>query len=249
VAEHRTKEASSPGGLSCSRYPAIGPQEAGRGNHRGKQGGGHAVRAVRRREVPKQGQGPGKETLLVAPIRRSTSRTESGGPKHGADDEATPVMARGGVPSAEGRGHMDHLVEEGRNVLGAQRGEKGSEDRGMFWAAVGPRILNGWATGDQVRCCFLPVRAEGAHPKAPGLGEGVPEGPQIGAEVGLWLAKPESKRAVLDFRRAAGLAPRHAGGLLVGGPGGKENLPAAADQAKPGMGLPKPVGPCSTRGP
>jgi hypothetical protein len=143
---------------------------------------------------------------------------------------------------------MDHLVKESRNVLGAQRGEKGSEDRGMFRAAVGPRILNGWATGDQVRRCFLPCSAEGTHPEATRLGEGVQEGPQIGAEVGLRLTKKVSERAISDLRRAAELAPSDAGGFLVGGPGGKEDLAATAHQAKPGMGLPKPIGPCGARG-
>ena len=118
----------------------------------------------------------------------------------------------------------------------------------MFRAAVGPRILNGWATGDQVRCCFLPFRAEGAHPEAARLGEGVPEGPQIGAEVGLRLAKQESERAISDLRRAAELAPRDARGFLVGGPGGKEDLAATAYQAEPGMGLPEPIGPRGARG-
>ena len=133
---------------------------------------------------------------------------------------------------------MNHLVEEGRHKFGTELIKEGSKDRGVLWAALRPSILNGRAAGDQMRRRFLPCRAEGANSKVAGQGQGAQEGTEVGAGFAVRMVKEERKRAVPDFRRAAQLAPGDARGVVVGCPGGEENLVAATHQAKSRMGLP-----------
>ena len=71
VPEHRPKEAPGPCCGSSSRNPTFGAQEAGGGNNRGSQGGGNAVRAVGRCEVPQQRQAPRQKPLSVAQMGRA----------------------------------------------------------------------------------------------------------------------------------------------------------------------------------